>query len=215
MSFQFLCPQGHLLEGEEHEQGQAAQCPHCGSLFVIPAPAGGTTPPSARGAPPADWSEFPAGQASPTQSGWQPPQAELPHVVAQGPQVVQGIPDELPAGNVPAVSSQQPAGGTVPPIEPAGGIASVEALEFYHIPCPNGHDLETPRDMLGEEAMCPFCHAKFVLRMENSREYRQHKAAEEAYRQQRIGKFWLQWSIAAAVVVALAVVILIVLAASQ
>lgn len=200
MPFQFLCPRGHLLEGEEHEQGQAAQCPHCGSLFVIPAPPDRAAFASAQGSPASGWSG--AGDAcdTPDHGGWKPPQTEpSPRWAEQSPQLAQ-------ANAAPSAA---------PAIDPPGGAARVESLEFYHIACPNGHELETPRDMLGQEAMCPFCGARFALRMEDSREFRQQKATEEAHRQQRIGKFWLQWSIAAAVVVALALVVLIVLAASR
>src|SRR5437016_5178299 len=36
MAFQFLCPQGHLLEGDEAHMGMACQCPQCGMTFIIP-----------------------------------------------------------------------------------------------------------------------------------------------------------------------------------
>ncbi len=40
MSFQFLCPQGHLLQGDPAQQGMQTQCPLCGLVFVIPHMAG-------------------------------------------------------------------------------------------------------------------------------------------------------------------------------
>ncbi len=36
MTFQFLCPQGHLLQGEEAHMGMECQCPQCGTAFIIP-----------------------------------------------------------------------------------------------------------------------------------------------------------------------------------
>src|SRR6185295_8589581 len=36
MTFQFLCPQGHLLQGEEAHMGMQCQCPQCGTAFIIP-----------------------------------------------------------------------------------------------------------------------------------------------------------------------------------
>jgi len=36
MSFQFCCPQGHVLQGELSQVGQLFQCPMCGSSFLIP-----------------------------------------------------------------------------------------------------------------------------------------------------------------------------------
>src|SRR5687768_5234911 len=36
MPFQFLCPQGHLLQGDEAHTGMQTHCPQCGVLFIIP-----------------------------------------------------------------------------------------------------------------------------------------------------------------------------------
>jgi len=38
MAFQFQCPNGHLLEGEESQAGEQCQCPICQTLFIIPQP---------------------------------------------------------------------------------------------------------------------------------------------------------------------------------
>lgn len=38
MAFQFQCPNGHLLQGEESQAGQQCYCPTCQILFIIPAP---------------------------------------------------------------------------------------------------------------------------------------------------------------------------------
>lgn len=38
MAFQFECPQGHLLEGEESQANTAINCPVCGMLFLVPDP---------------------------------------------------------------------------------------------------------------------------------------------------------------------------------
>src|SRR5262245_61329069 len=38
MTFQFTCPQGHLLEGDGAHAGMQSQCPMCGTMFVIPQP---------------------------------------------------------------------------------------------------------------------------------------------------------------------------------
>lgn len=40
MPFQFFCPQGHVLNGDESQVGQPCQCPYCGSSFVIPQASG-------------------------------------------------------------------------------------------------------------------------------------------------------------------------------
>lgn len=44
MTFQFQCPGGHLLEGEESQAGQQCQCPICQTLFIIPAPIANAPP---------------------------------------------------------------------------------------------------------------------------------------------------------------------------
>ena len=88
-------------------------------------------------------------------------------------------------------------------------------LPLVHVICPNGHQLETPREMLGEEALCPFCQAQFRLRLEDSIEYREQKAKERARREARAGQLWMRWAIAAAVVVVFGLILLIALSVSQ
>ncbi len=44
MTFQFTCPQGHLLEGDGAHAGMQSQCPMCGTMFLIPQPPGGPDP---------------------------------------------------------------------------------------------------------------------------------------------------------------------------
>ena len=38
MPFQFCCPQGHVLQGDESQVGQLFHCPMCGSNFLVPPP---------------------------------------------------------------------------------------------------------------------------------------------------------------------------------
>lgn len=186
MAFQFLCPQGHLLQGEESQAGMQCQCPYCQSLFLIP-------PPN----PPAP----PTFQPPPA---FQPPPSYLP-------------PGSSPPGGTPAVggaagseaSGVGPSGVVAPTFAPSGGPPAI-----VHILCPTGHELETPREMLGQEALCPYCQVQFRLRYEDSLEYRKEQAEEIERRERRLAKLWLQWSIGIAVVVVLGVIILSVLAAS-
>ena len=92
------------------------------------------------------------------------------------------------------------------PAEPEAAESEEESL--LHIPCPNGHPLETPRDMLGEYAMCPFCQAQFQLRAENSIEFRQQRSQKYAQRERQIGSQWMNAAIIAAVIVLAAVIML-------
>jgi hypothetical protein len=79
---------------------------------------------------------------------------------------------------------------------------------IVHIPCPNGHELETPVEMLGQDVLCPHCGAQFHLRREDSREAHE----ERERREQRRAEAWFRWSIAAAVIVGLGLGAMIVIA---
>jgi hypothetical protein len=182
MAFQFLCPQGHLLQGEPSQSGQQCSCPYCGTLFLIPQPVAAASPGAGVEAPPSPQN----GPAGP------PPDP--------GPEGFPGIRTEEPPARLgdraAAARSSMPTDG---------------APEIVHISCPSGHELETPREMLGHLAMCPFCQAQFHLRWKNSVEYRRRKQEELERKQARAAKLWLQWSIAAAVVVVLSLILALVL----
>jgi len=104
--------------------------------------------------------------------------------------------------------------GTDDPSAVAAVLPSPDTQPMLHLLCPQGHQLETPREMLGEDAMCPYCQTVFRLRFEDSLEYRRQKDEERQRREQKLGRAWLHWSIAAAVVVVLGVILLVVLAVS-
>lgn len=79
---------------------------------------------------------------------------------------------------------------------------------MLHIPCPNGHELETPYDMLGQRAMCPHCGVEFKLKREKSVEYLREQEIIERQR----AKFWFQLAVIAAgfvVVVILAMIAIV------
>jgi hypothetical protein len=172
MAFQFQCPQGHLLSGDESQAGQQCHCPTCGMLFIIPQPI--TSPHVGAGAQP-------GGRFA-------------------GLNVVGHTGSEIPAF-VPGESSQTIA--TVVPDAPA-------EPELLHIPCPNGHELETPVDMLDQDVLCPQCNAQFRLKRKNSVEYKKKKELEEKIRLEKIGGLWLTWAIVAVVVVVVGLVGLII-----
>lgn len=133
MSFQFECPNGHLLEGSPDQAGQQCHCPTCGILFLIPEPI-----------------------------------------------------DDEPEPPAPA-----PAPASAAPSEP----------ELLHIPCPNGHELETSLDMLDQVVLCPRCQAQFKLRRKNSVEYKRLEAERERIREANLNKVWLQGAIVAVVLI--------------
>lgn len=153
--FQFQCPQGHLLEGEESQAGETINCPLCGILFIIPNPIAQPEP---------------------------EPEPE-PILVGRGR-------------------------SSLPQNEPTGPV-------ILHIPCPNGHILDTPEEMLEQEVLCPQCHVQFRLRQKDSVEYKQKKKEQEELRQLKAGNAWMTYAIVAAVLVLLLVFGLIAMKAAS
>lgn len=184
MSFQFQCPQGHLLEGDPTQAGQQCVCPMCGMLFIIPAPLAAPQP------EPAPWA--PQGGAQPS------PWAAMAEQAPAAPQY-----PGAPAAGAEAATATAPAEQT--PQEP----------ELLHIPCPNGHELETPLDMLDQEVLCPQCQAQFKLRRRDSVEYKKKKEEEDRRREAKANKLALNAAIIAAVLVGLLLVGLVVAAMMQ
>jgi rubredoxin len=179
MSFQFQCPQGHLLEGDPSQAGQQCACPTCGTLFIIPAP---VYAPSAA----APW----AGPAGAQPTPWAPGAPAGPEASPQSPYAPAGAPQQ------PATPAAEE------PKEP----------ELLHIPCPNGHELETPLDMLDQDVLCPQCQAQFTLRRRDSIEYKKKKEEEDRRREAKASKLALNAAIVAAVLVALLLIGLLVMA---
>ena len=83
--------------------------------------------------------------------------------------------------------------------------------ELLHIPCPNGHVLEVPPDMLDTEVLCPHCNAQFRLRAKDSVEHLQRREREEAIRDAKTNKFYYQFAIAVVSVVALLLLTLMIM----
>jgi hypothetical protein len=185
MAFQFHCPQGHPLETDESFAGQPCQCPYCGMTFPIPAP----TQAPRFGAPAFGPVAGPPGSAP---SPYAPPSgapAPFPGVQATpGPQI----------GPAPVPFTQKPA-------EP----------EILHIACPNGHELETPRDMLNQDVLCPHCNVQFRLREKDSVEYKRRQQQEVERRDRKAGRMWLNYAIVAAVLVVIGIVGLILMSTSS
>jgi len=87
--------------------------------------------------------------------------------------------------------------------------------EMVHVICPEGHQLETPRDMLGQDAMCPYCQTIFRLRFEDTLEYLRAKEEERERRELKAGRTWMLWSFAIAAMVLVGVVVLAILASAD
>jgi hypothetical protein len=237
MPFQFLCPQGHLLQGDESQMGLQTQCPLCGVAFIIPHVApqpapqiqqpmpqqGGFSPPQEpqQQFAPQQYPPQPAPQYAQQQAPYSPPQQQAPAYQAPAQQAARQAP---PAAKKKKPPQQQPAAPTIDLSSDLGsdlgselGGGGLGALSeggsdldsaVLHIPCPNGHELETPVDMLGEECLCPHCGVQFKLLERDSIEYL-HK---QAIIDQQRAHFWFNWSIAAAVVVVIMLLAMLIVA---
>ena len=131
------------------------------------------------------------------------------------------IPSPLPDANTGNVDSslapESPAQNAIQVGEqnaspaPVGIMPALNATpEFFHIPCPNGHPLETPADMIGEYAKCPQCGVEFDLREEDSEEYRRRRQMQEESELANLDRKWLNRAIAIVVLVALGGVVLVI-----
>jgi len=202
MAFQFLCPQGHMLQGEPSQTGQKCKCPYCQTEFIVP---------QAPGGPPSDSAPSDSVPPDSVSSDSVPSDSAEPIYEEPGLQFDDDLPTEWQPG--PSVGESIAGVDQVVAENPFETNSAAEQSTL-HVPCPKGHVLETPRDMLGQWAQCPFCQEEFQLRFENSLECRKEKADLQERKEQKIGKAWMNWAIAAAVVVLFAVIIMVAVVSS-
>ena len=219
MTFQFLCPQGHLLEGDESQMGQACDCPMCGMRFIIPTvqPAG----PAAYGGALYGGGQYGGGQyggqlgggqfGAGGYGGGQSSEAAPNPFDFQGGRSQAG--SFLPPGveEEPYDDEPQESGIHVGDGDRPGYDAEPAAPRILHIPCPNGHELETPEEMVGQDVICPFCGEQFQLRLKDSVEHKRERALERELREIKSGQMWFNWAIVIAVLVVLGLIVLIAL----
>lgn len=227
MPFQFYCPQGHLLEGHESQMGQQGQCPMCGAMFVFPvmgaAPAAPGMPGQMPGAMPPGF-----GQPGHPNPGYQQPGYPQPGYPHPGhPQ--QGFPPPgMTTGGVAPGGfggfGQRNIGDRFAGVQEAAGPGPAAEANFpppppeappeprnFRILCPNGHEVPTPEDMLGMQALCPFCNAQMELTYEASQEFKEQQAREQRIRDEQQSRFWLKASIWGGVIVTLLLIGMIVM----
>lgn len=201
MTFQFMCPQGHLLAGDYSQMGMPCQCPHCGMTFIIPRV---DVQPQQHYAPANPYGHQPQQGYGGYMSEPAPQQAFGGYMSEPAPQEAYGGYHPEPEHHhemAPAAEAESHA--EEEHSSPVAAIVEAPVQQtdpnILHIPCPNGHILETPPDMIGQEVLCPHCAAQFMLKNEESVEYKQRQEQILARR----SEFWFKWSIAAAVVVVL------------
>ncbi len=161
--------------------GMQCECPQCGMAFIIP-----TIEHSAQSVAPAANVPF------------ESQHAELASIEEEE--------EPLGALDAPASGLTDSMAGFEPgPMAPADLGAAAAAEEVLHIPCPNGHELETPIDMIGQRAMCPHCKVQFKLRREKSVEYLREREIID----RRRARFWFQLAIVAASFVVLLLLVMV------
>ncbi|MGD9645709.1 MAG: hypothetical protein AB7U73_08355 [Pirellulales bacterium] len=191
MALQFCCPceQAKLLEADESLVGQVIQCPFCELQFVVPVPA-------------APAGEVGGSASAPSRAGKRPspPQAPRRPAGQRSAGAWQGSPSGTPAQTV---------GTSAPSVESAAPqLLPGEMPGVVHLACPNGHELETPRDLLGTDIACPVCGVEFRLRREDTDEYRAQKRADRERKEQQFGRKMMNFSIVTAVLVVLAIIMM-------
>lgn len=108
------------------------------------------------------------------------------------------------------------------PFAPASGAAAgfdpfsqPAEPRFLHIPCPQGHELEVPLEMVGQDVLCPHCQTQFRLRDKDSVEHQQKRRQEMELKDYKTGQLWMTWAVVIAVVVLIGLAVMIGMSASQ
>ena len=113
-------------------------------------------------------------------------------------------------------TEEEPTGAAAPaaPSQPSAPAAKPEEEKkeprIVRIPCPQGHELQTPTDMLNQEVLCPICSTQFHLRYEDSVEFKEEQAEQRRRKAEQLNQAALKWSIIAAVVIVLSIVAMVI-----
>ena len=192
MTFQYTCPQGHLLEGDPAQTGQQVQCPTCGVQFLVPAVEQPAAPVAASTAAPV---ATPLAATPPVAAA--PSEAEEPFAPAE------------PSGRFDPFANVGPSGGGAGSFLDQLSGGGDAGQKMVHIPCPAGHILETPQDTMGQTVMCPHCGEMFSLQMKNSLEFKRDTQRIDEKRVRRTGELWMRWTIATAILIVVGLIVLI------
>jgi hypothetical protein len=215
MPFQFRCPQGHLLEGLNEDVGQTVNCPICGVALTIP---GVSYTPTASPIQPAvphyqqNYHEVPAADVNTAPPVIEPETESFPDVTAVRSTEEAENEFAVDTDNSQSDSAEQDNnqaeqdGNDTPDFE--SGNTNQDELR---IPCPNGHILHATRDMLDEEAICPFCEEQFELKERNSLEAVEKREILSEKRQEKQERVFLYWGIGIMVIGILGVITFIII----
>jgi ribosomal protein S27E len=140
---------------------------------------------------------FTAAPAAP----FQPPEAGVQQPTTQGFPGMQTETSAEPAATT-AAPQQPVAAPTEPPAPPP---EEKKEPRIVRIPCPQGHELQTPMDMVNQEVLCPICGTQFHLRYEDSIEFKEEQAELRRRKAESLNYAAMKWSIVAAVVIVLGI----------
>ncbi|HET6881289.1 MAG TPA: hypothetical protein VFI31_14100 [Pirellulales bacterium] len=117
----------------------------------------------------------------------------------------------------PVPEPEPPAAAAAAPAPPATEEKKEEPKEprIVRIPCPQGHELQTPMDMVNQDVLCPICGTQFHLRYEDSVEFKQEQAELRRRKAESMNQAALKWSIIAAVVIVLSILGMIIFSAMR
>ncbi|OYV81091.1 MAG: hypothetical protein B7Z73_18490, partial [Planctomycetia bacterium 21-64-5] len=156
-----------------------------------------------------------AGPTMPTGAvpGYGPPSPEQPFAAGPfGPPAgpaAPAFPAVGPAHDFPTIQTEPQAPAATPehaaaaPAEQPAAAEEPKEPRIVRIPCPQGHELQTPTDMLNQEVLCPICGTQFHLRYEDSLEFKEEQTERRRHKAEQLNQAALKWSVGAAVVVVL------------
>jgi len=206
MPFQFRCPQGHLLEGENEDIGQIVNCPICGVTTPIQPPVNPTSTPQ-------HYHQVPVANVTATAPPVIEPEPEtFPDVTADGSREKAKNEFAVDTDNSQSDLAEQDNnqaeqdGNDTPDFE--SGNANQDELQ---IPCPNGHILHATRDWLNEEVICPICEEQFELKERNSLEAIEKREVLSEKRKEKQERIFLYWGIGIMVIGIVSVIIFIII----
>ena len=211
MAFQFYCPNGHLLQANEDQIGQTCICPSCQVEIIIPSPGGiqqGGGEPSMQpalptpppGQPPI--SAFTPSVQAPVQSQISAQAGE--QQLADPFQISKKKKKKFDFGSV-----EENSNGEKPAAEI--NIADPDSNKILHCLCPSGHSLAIEREMIGQQAMCPYCQKTFEIRMDRTVEHITKKRREAEVAEKKMANLWFQWAIITAILAVVFIIIMITL----
>jgi hypothetical protein len=214
MPFQFRCPQGHLLEGENEDVGQVVNCPICGVALTIPsAPYTPTATPIQPPVPPYQQQQVPTADVTDNAPPVIEPETEtFPDVTAEGSIEETENAFAIDTDNAQTDSAEQDDNQAAQDGNETPNLESENAnQDELQIPCPNGHILHATRDMLDEEAICPFCEEQFELKERNSLEAIEKRELLSEKRQEKQERIFLYCGIGIMVVGILSIITFIII----